>query len=395
MDRMILESFPFRVIEGMIIAAKAIGAEEGYFYIRAEYPLAVKRISTAIKICEDSGLLGSNILGSAISLKLNIIEGGGAFVCGEESALIASIEGKRGNPVIRPPYPVQSGLWGHATLVNNCETYATVPWIIKNGKDKFNQLGNGESKGTKVFSLAGKVARGGLIEVPMGITISEIVEEIGGGIENGRKFKAVQIGGPSGGCVPASLANTRVDYEDLAKVGAMMGSGGLLVMDDQDCMVDIAKYFLEFTFDQSCGKCTFCRIGTKLMLDILTRICEGKGTLEDLRKIKDVAGKTKERSLCGLGKSAPNPVLTTLEYFENEYIAHINGECPAKKCKSLIKYTIKDNCTGCTICAQECPENAIPFTPYAVHNIDQEKCTKCNICRQVCQDDAIEVIGYD
>jgi len=394
MDRMILESFPFRVIEGMILAARAIGAEEGYFYIRAEYPLAVKRISTAIKMCEDAGLLGNNIYDSGFSLKLEIVEGAGAFVCGEESALIASIEGKRGNPVIRPPYPVQSGLGGHSTLVNNCETFATVPWIINNGKDKFYQLGHGESKGTKVFSLAGKVARGGLIEVPMGITIREIVEDIGGGIENGRKFKAVQIGGPSGGCVPASLADTRVDYEDLTKVGAMMGSGGLLVMDDHDCMVDIAKYFLEFTCSQSCGKCTFCRIGTRLMLDILNRICEGKGTPEDLKKLKDISGQTKERSLCGLGKTAPNPILTTLEYFEDEYIAHLNGECPAKKCKSLIKYNIKDDCIGCTICAQECPVDAIPYTPYAVHVIDQEKCTKCNICKQVCPNDSVEVIGY-
>jgi len=394
MDRMILESFPFRVIEGMIIAAKAIGAEKGYFYIRAEYPLAVKRISIAIKICEEAGLLGNNILDSGFSLFLDIFEGGGAFVCGEESALIASIEGKRGNPVLRPPYPAQSGLWGHSTLVNNCETFATVPWVIKNGKEKFDQLGTFESKGTKVFSLAGKVVRGGLIEVPMGITIREIVEDIGGGIENNRKFKAVQIGGPSGGCVPAKLADTKIDYEDLTKVGAMMGSGGLLVMDDQDCMVDIAKYFLEFTYDQSCGKCTFCRIGTRLMLDILTKICNGKGAHKDLKKLKDIARKTKERSLCGLGKSAPNPVLTTLEYFEDEYIAHLNGECLAKKCKSLIKYNIKDTCIGCTICAQQCPEKAIAFTPYTVHLIDQEKCTKCNICKQVCQDDSVAVVGY-
>lgn len=391
MDRMILESFPFRVIEGMIIAARAIGAAEGYFYIRAEYPLAVKRISAAIKMCEADGLLGENILNSGFSLKLKIVEGAGAFVCGEESALIASIEGKRGNPTVRPPYPVQSGLWKQSTLVNNCETLATVPWIIKNGNQKFNQLGNGKSKGTKVFSLAGKVVRGGLIEVPMGISIREIVEEIGGGIENGGKFKAVQIGGPSGGCVPARLADTKVDYEDLTKVGAMMGSGGLLVMDDRDCMVDIAKYFLEFTCNQLCGKCTFCRIGTRLMLDILNKICDGKGTLEDLKKIKEIAGQTKERSLCGLGKTAPNPVLTTLEYFEDEYIAHLNGVCPAKKCKALIKYTIKEDCIGCTICAQECPAKAIPLTPYAVHSINQELCTRCNICKEVCPNDSVQV----
>lgn len=392
MDRMILESFPFRVIEGMIIAAYAVGANEGYFYIRAEYPLAVKRITEAIKICEENGLLGENILYSNFSLSLKIVEGAGAFVCGEETALIASIEGKRGNPISRPPFPVDKGLWGHSTLVNNCETFATVPWIMRNGSSEFKKLGTEKSKGTKVFSLAGKVVRGGLIEVPMGITIREIVEEIGGGIENNRKFKAVQIGGPSGGCVPASLADTKVDYEDLTKVGAMMGSGGLLVMDDQDCMVDIARYFLEFTCEQLCGKCTFCRIGTRLMLDILNDLCEGKGTLEDIKKLKEIAYQTKERSLCGLGKTAPNPILTTLEYFEDEYIAHINGNCPAKKCKSLIQYKIEDTCIGCTICAQQCPVNAIPLTPYELHNIDQDLCTKCDICKQVCPNDSVKVI---
>lgn len=392
MDRMILESFPFRVIEGMTIAAYAVGASEGYFYIRAEYPLAVKRISAAIKMCEETGLLGNNIFGSDFSLKLRIVEGAGAFVCGEETALISSIEGKRGNPVSRPPFPVKSGLWGHSTLVNNCETYSTVPWIIRNGKEEFVKLGTDKSKGTKVFSLAGKILRGGLIEVPMGITIREIVEEIGGGIEGGREFKAVQIGGPSGGCVPAHLADTKVDYEDLTKVGAMMGSGGLLVMDDQDCMVDIARYFLEFTCEQSCGKCTFCRVGTKLMLDILNKLCDGKGTKEDLKKLKEIAFQTKDRSLCGLGKTAPNPVLTTLEYFEDEYIAHINGECPAKKCKELIKYTIVDTCIGCTVCAQECPVDAIPFAPYDLHTINQDLCTKCDICKQVCPNDSVKVI---
>ncbi|MFA8344135.1 MAG: NAD(P)H-dependent oxidoreductase subunit E, partial [Rhodothermaceae bacterium] len=392
MDRMILESFPFRVIEGITIAAYAVGAKEGYFYIRAEYPLAVKRIATAIKMCEEAGLLGENILGSDFSLHLKIVEGAGAFVCGEETALIASIEGKRGNPVSRPPFPVTKGLWGHSTLVNNCETYATVPWIIRNGKEEFTKLGTPESKGTKVFSLAGKVKRGGLIEVPMGISIKEIVEEIGGGIEGDKQFKAVQIGGPSGGCVPAHLADTKVDYQDLTNVGAMMGSGGLLVMDENDCMVDIARYFLEFTCEQSCGKCTFCRVGTRLMLDILNKLCEGKGTLQDLEKLKEIAWQTKERSLCGLGKTAPNPVLTTLEYFEEEYIAHINGVCPAKKCKELIKYDIEDSCIGCTICGQECPTGAIKITPYEIHTIDQELCTKCDVCKQVCPNDSVKVI---
>ncbi|MFC2085241.1 NAD(P)H-dependent oxidoreductase subunit E [Bacteroidota bacterium] len=392
MDRMILESYPYRVIEGMSIAAYAVGADEGYFYIRREYPLAVERVRSAIEQCEKAGLLGDNIKDSGFSLKLKMMEGAGAFVCGEETALIASLEGKRGNPSIRPPYPVHKGLWGHPTLVNNCETYATVPWIFRNGYEKYSKLGTEKSKGTKVFSLAGKVVRGGLIEVPMGITIGEIVVEIGGGIENGREFKAVQIGGPSGGCVPAELADTKVDYEDLTKVGAMMGSGGLLVMDDQDCMVDISRYFLSFTCDQSCGKCTFCRIGTHLMLGILDKICAGKADESDLSQLKIIAAKTKERSLCGLGKTAPNPVLTTLTYFEDEYKAHLNGVCPAKRCKELITYTITDSCIGCTVCAQNCPVDAIAITPYSQHEIDQEKCTKCDLCKQVCPNESVQVI---
>jgi len=290
MDRMILESYPYRVIEGMMISAYAVGATEGYFYIRAEYPLAVQRIRKAIEQCEKQGLLGKNILGSGFSFRLQIMEGAGAFVCGEETALIASIEGKRGMPVLRPPYPVESGLWGHSTLVNNCETLATVPWIIRNGPEEFAKFGTAKSPGTKVFSLAGKIARGGLIEVPMGITIREIVEEIGGGIENNKRFKAVQIGGPSGGCVPAELADTKVDYEDLHNVGAMMGSGGLLVMDESDCMVNIARYFLSFTYDQSCGKCTFCRIGTRQMLVLLEKICGGRGKKGDLEKARAPLG---------------------------------------------------------------------------------------------------------
>lgn len=391
MDRIILESYPFRVIEGMSIAAYAIGAHECYFFIRTEYPLAVERVKAAIQQCEESGFLGENILDRGFSLKLNIIEGAGAFVCGEETALIASIEGKRGMPRFRPPFPIHKGLWGHSTLVNNCETFATVPWILRNGPDAFSKFGTKKSKGTKVFSLAGKIVRGGLIEVPMGITIREIVEEIGGGIEEGKEFKAVQIGGPSGGCVPVELAHIKVDYEDLTKVGAMMGSGGLLVMDESDCMVDIAKYFLTFTCNQSCGKCTFCRIGTHHMLHILEKICSGDGHKEDLIMLEEIAQKTKERSLCGLGKTAANPVLTTLTYFEEEYEAHLNGTCPAKRCKALITYSITDTCIGCTICAQKCPSDAIPITPYQKHEIIQDKCTKCDTCRQVCPNGAVVV----
>jgi NADH-quinone oxidoreductase subunit F len=391
MDRMILESYPFRVIEGMIIAAYTVGAHEGYFYIRAEYPLAVQRIKDAMRQCRNCGLLGDDILGKGYSLDLHILEGAGAFVCGEETALIASLEGKRGNPRYRPPYPAQKGLWGHSTLVSNCESFATVPWIIRNGAEAFSRMGTDKSKGTKVFSLAGKIARGGLIEVPMGITIQEIVHDIGGGIENGKPFKAVQIGGPSGGCIPAELAHTRVDYEDLTEVGAMMGSGGLLVMDDSDCMVDIARYFLSFTQNQSCGKCTFCRIGTRHMLRILEKICAGEGKKEDLDKLEEIAQKTKQGSLCGLGKTAPNPVLTTLTYFKDEYEAHLKGICPAKRCKELITYTIDDTCIGCTVCAQKCPSGAIAIAPYQRHVIDQNKCVKCGTCYQVCPTKSVNV----
>ena len=392
MDRMILESYPFRVLEGMIIAAYAVGANKGYFYIRAEYPLAVERVGAAIKMCREEGLLGIDILEKGFSLDLEIMEGAGAFVCGEETALIASIEGQRGNPSFRPPYPAEKGLWGHSTLVNNCETLATVPWIIRNGPAELAKLGTTQSKGTKVFSLAGKIARGGLIEVPMGITIREIVEDIGGGIENNREFKAVQIGGPSGGCIPAELSHTRVDYEDLTKVGAMMGSGGLLVMDDSDCMVDIARYFMEFICSQSCGKCTFCRIGTKHMLQILEDLCAGKGQEKDLIKLEEIALKTKQGSLCGLGKTAPNPVLTTLAYFREEYEAHLKGQCPAKRCVALITYSIDESCIGCTICAQKCPVSAIQVLPYQRHVIDQGECIKCGTCKQVCQTDSVKIL---
>ena len=389
MDRMLLESYPFRVIEGIIIAAYAVGANEGLFYIRAEYPLALIRIREALSICEKEGLIGDNILGTGFSFHLKIFEGAGAFVCGEETALIASVEGKRGYPTMRPPYPASNGLWGKPTLINNVETYSQVSWIIRNSAEAFHNIGTKFSKGTKVFALAGKINRGGLIEVPMGITIRKIVEEIGGGIPNGKKFKAVQIGGPSGGCIPASMADTIIDYHSLIQVGAMMGSGGLIVLDETDCMVDIAKYFLTFTQDQSCGRCTFCRVGTRRMLDILNKITSGKGTLEDIDNLEKLAVSTKKGSICGLGKSAPNPVLTTLKYFRDEYEAHINRKCPTGKCKEMITYDITDECIGCTKCAQRCPSDAIQAKPYELHHIDTEKCIKCDICKQICPVNAV------
>ncbi|HPG37878.1 MAG TPA: NADH-quinone oxidoreductase subunit NuoF [bacterium] len=391
MDRMLLESYPYRIIEGMIIGAYAVGAHTGYLYIRAEYPLAVRRINQALDNCRQAGILGNNLLNSSFSLTLQVKEGAGAFVCGEESALIASMEGKRGMPRIRPPFPSEQGLWGKPTLVNNTETFALVSWIFRHGAENFAKLGTLRSKGTKVFALAGKINRGGLIEVPMGITIREIVENIGGGIAGGKTFKAVQIGGPSGGCVPAELADIGIDYEALTGVGAMMGSGGLLVMDENDCMVDIARYFLSFTQDQSCGKCTFCRIGTRRMLDILERLCAGQGTEQDIINLEYLAEKTRQGSLCGLGKSAPNPILTTLKYFRHEYEEHLDGYCRAKKCKALITYQVNDNCNGCTRCAQNCPVNAITLIPYQKHSIDTSVCIRCDTCRQVCPVNAVEV----
>jgi NADH-quinone oxidoreductase subunit F len=391
MDRMLLESFPFRIIEGLAIAAVAVGAHEGFFYIRREYPLAVERIRAALQELESKGWLGDRLLGKDYALRLSIKEGAGAFVCGEETALIASIEGKRGMPRLRPPFPAEAGLWGQPTLINNVETLAMVPWIVRNGPDRFARLGTAQSKGTKVFALAGKVQRGGLIEVEMGTTIREIVETIGGGVPPGRRFKAVQIGGPSGGCVPARLADTPVDYESLRNVGAIMGSGGLVVLDDSDCMVDMARYFLRFTQEQSCGKCTFCRIGTRRMLDILERICAGKGRPEDLDHLERLAGEVSAGSLCGLGKTAPNPVATTLRYFRDEYEQHLKGRCPAGRCRDLIRYEITTQCIGCTICSQQCPVNAIPFAPYQRHSINQDLCTRCDTCRQVCPHDAVDV----
>ncbi len=391
MDRMLLESYPFRVIEGMLIGARAVGATHGYFYIRAEYPLAVLRIREALEKCRSQGFLGKNILDSDFDFDIRIKEGAGAFVCGEETALIASIEGKRGFPVIRPPFPAEKGLWGKPTLINNTETFAQIPWIIDHGHSRFASIGTTGSKGTKVFALAGKINRGGLIEVPMGITMRQIVEDIGGGVQNGRKLKAVQIGGPSGGCIPHFLADKPIDFESLDEVGAMMGSGGLVVLDETDCMVDIARYFLSFTQKESCGKCTFCRTGTRRMLDIMNRLVEGKASEGDLAELETLAGWTKKGSLCGLGKTAPNPILSTLRFFRDEYVAHIDGKCPTGKCKPLITYSVNDNCIGCTICAQECPVNAIPFNPHKKHEINTTLCTKCDICRQACPVDAIRV----
>jgi len=389
MDRMLLESYPFRVIEGMLIAGYATGATEGIFYIRAEYPLAVSRIADALQICRDHGLTGDKILGTDFQFNIRIFGGAGAFVCGEETALIASLEGKRGMPRMRPPYPVIKGLYDKPTLINNTETLALVPWIIRNGADAFAAIGTQGSKGTKVFALAGKVKRGGLIEVPMGISLRRIVEEIGGGIASGKKFKAVQIGGPSGGCLPASMADIPVDFEALKEAGAMMGSGGLIVLDETDCMVDMAHYFLSFTQNQSCGRCTFCRIGTRRMLEIIEKIREGRGTKANLDTLENLARSTTKGSLCGLGKTAPNPVLTTLRYFREEYEAHLHGKCPAGKCLPLIRYKIEDECIGCTKCAQRCPSGAIAFKPYEKHMIEQEKCIKCDICKQICPVQAI------
>ncbi len=362
MDRMLLESYPYRIIEGLVAAAYAVGASEGILYIRAEYPLAVSRILQALEICRERGYLGKNILGSGFDFDLSVYQGAGAFVCGEETALMESVEGKRGFPRIRPPFPAVKGLWGRPTLINNAETFAQISYIFKNGARAFNRVGTETSRGTKVFALAGKVARGGLIEVPMGMTIREVVEEIGGGVAGGRKFKAVQIGGPSGGCVPEWKADTPIDFESLKEVGAMMGSGGLVVLDDTDCMVDIARYFLTFTQNESCGKCSFGRIGTKRMLEILEKITAGKGTEQDLENLESLGEWTRRGSLCALCGTAPNPILSTLRYFREEYEAHIQGKCPAGKCTQLIRYEITDDCIGCTLCAQDCPVDAIAMS---------------------------------
>jgi len=385
MDRAVLESDPHRVLEGLAIAAYAIGAAEGFLYIRAEYPLAVRHVRAAIQQARARGYLDS--------LRLEVREGAGAFVCGEETALIQSLEGKRGMPRLRPPYPVERGFRGKPTIINNVETLACVPWIIRHGAPAFARFGTPTSRGTKVFALAGKINRGGLVEVPMGVTIRDVVERIGGGIKNGRQFKAVQLGGPSGGCIPERLADTPIDYDALAETGAIMGSGGLVVLDDRDCIVDIARFFLKFTQAESCGKCTFCRIGTKRMLEILERLCAGTGRSDDIEKLETLADYVSRASLCGLGQTAPNPVTTTLRYFREEYEAHLREKrCPAGRCPALIRYRVTDNCIGCTLCAQACPVGAIAYRPHEKHEVDERLCTRCDMCRQACQDDAIEVI---
>jgi NADH:ubiquinone oxidoreductase subunit F (NADH-binding) len=391
MDRMLLESYPFRVLEGLLIAAYAVGAPEAILYIRAEYHLAVRRVREAIRLCEERGFMGDRLLGSEFGVRVRIMEGAGAFVCGEETGLTASLEGRRGMPRLRPPYPAESGLFGRPTCINNVETLALVPWIIRNGAEAFAELGTERSKGTKIFSLTGQVRHGGLIEVPMGTTIREIVQEIGGGVPEGRRLKAIQIGGPSGGCLPAALADTPVDYEALTGAGAIMGSGGLVVLDDSNCMVDVARYFLEFTQRESCGKCTFCRVGTRCMLSVLERLCSGEGRAGDVENLEELARMVKRASLCGLGQTAPNPVLSTLRYFHDEYEAHVAGRCPAGKCRALITYRITNECIGCTKCVQQCPVGAIALAPHEVHVIDADSCIRCGTCRGICPVEAVVV----
>ena len=393
MDRSVLEGDPHAVLEGMLICAFAVGADEGYMYVRAEYPLAIKRLQIALTQMEERNLLGDGILGTSFSFRLHIKEGAGAFVCGEETALMGSIEGKRGMPRLRPPFPAVRGLWDSPTNINNVETYANIASIIRMGGASYAAIGTEKSKGTKVFALAGKIKRGGMIEVPMGISLREIIFDIGGGIQGDGKFKAVQMGGPSGGCVPESLADVLIDYDSLAASGAIMGSGGMVVMDESTCMVDVARYFLNFIQTESCGKCTFCRIGTKRMLEILTRITEGKGVEEDIAELEDLAAKVKVSSLCGLGQTAPNPVLTTLRYFRSEYDDHIrNKRCTAKKCKALIRFgVLADACTGCMMCAKVCPTKAARGERKKVHTIDQDTCIRCGLCYEACRFDAIGI----
>ncbi len=393
MDRSVLEGDPHGLLEGMIIAGYAIGANYGYIYCRAEYPLAIERLEGAIAQAHERNYLGENILGSGFSFDIKIKKGAGAFVCGEETALIASLEGERGMPRLKPPFPAQSGYFGKPTNINNVETYANVPWIIRNGGSAFSAYGTEKSNGTKVFALAGKVKNGGLVEVPMGMPLREVIYEIGGGIKKDKDFKAVQMGGPSGGCIPKALIDTPVDYESITKTGAIMGSGGMVVMDETTCMVDMARFFLDFTCKESCGKCIYCRIGTKRMLEILERITHGEGKMEDIDELEKLCISIKDGSLCGLGQTAPNPVLTTLRYFRDEYIAHIkDGKCPAKQCKSLITYSIlAEKCTGCTACARKCPTEAITGERKQPHIIDPEKCIKCGNCAITCKFGAINV----
>ena len=391
MDRSVLEGDPHAVLEAMAIAGYAIGANQGYIYVRAEYPIAVERLKIAIKQAREMELLGKNIFGSGFDFDIDLRLGAGAFVCGEETALMTSIEGKRGEPRPRPPFPAQKGLFGKPSILNNVETYAYIPQIILNGPEWFASMGTEKSKGTKVFALGGKIHNTGLVEVPMGTTLRTVIEEIGGGIPNGKKFKAAQTGGPSGGCIPAEHFDVPIDYDNLIAIGSMMGSGGLIVMDEDDCMVDIAKFFLEFTVEESCGKCTACRIGTKRMLEILTKITKGQATMEDLDKLEDLCYYVKSNSLCGLGQTAPNPVLSTLRYFRDEYEAHIKEKrCPAGVCKALLSYNIdRDKCRGCTLCARTCPAGAIMGSVKNPHVIDQTKCIKCGACMEKCKFGAI------
>ena len=391
MDRSVLEGDPHCIVEAMAICGYATGATEGYVYVRAEYPIAVKRLQIAIKQAREYGLLGKNIFDSGFDFDLHVRLGAGAFGCGEETALMTSIEGNRGEPRPRPPYPAVKGLFAKPTTENNVETFANIPQIILKGADWFASMGTEKSKGTKVFALGGKIKNTGLVEIPMGTTLREIIEEIGGGIPNGKKFKAAQTGGPSGGCIPASLMDTPIDYDNLTAIGCMMGSGGLIVMDEDNCMVDIAKFFLNFTVDESCGKCTPCRVGTKRLLEMLDKITEGKATMEDLDKLEDLCHYIKANSLCGLGQTAPNPVLATLKFFREEYVAHIQDKkCPAGVCKALMTYSIEaDKCRGCTACARKCPAGAIEGKVKEVHTIHTDKCIKCGVCLETCKFGAV------
>ena len=391
MDRSVLEGDPHCIVEAMAICGYATGATEGYVYVRAEYPIAVKHLQIAIKQAREYGLLGKNIFDSGFDFDLHVRLGAGAFVCGEETALMTSIEGNRGEPRPRPPYPAVKGLFAKPTTENNVETFANIPQIILKGADWFASMGTEKSKGTKVFALGGKIKNTGLVEIPMGTTLREIIEEIGGGIPNGKKFKAAQTGGPSGGCIPASLMDTPIDYDNLTAIGCMMGSGGLIVMDEDNCMVDIAKFFLNFTVDESCGKCTPCRVGTKRLLEMLDKITEGKATMEDLDKLEDLCHYIKANSLCGLGQTAPNPVLATLKFFREEYVAHIQDKkCPAGVCKALMTYSIEaDKCRGCTACARKCPAGAIEGKVKEVHTIHTDKCIKCGVCLETCKFGAV------